>query len=318
METTAPETSKKSPTPELKFVYTIHSQEYVGKVLEAVADCDALAIEWVGGSHEKRLDLMFRANDISCGRVSPEKLEEALQYFKNKQDDWDYRLIKGLYGSNKLILPIDASGTQELRELEEKEVAEYDAYYNSLGGPIRTSLEVLGRHIDSTAAVYGFREQEVAEQIKSWLENKASQSAQYKIAVVQGSAHVATSTYLRKQGYKSNREFINWDPERHSLKFAFSYFNEAVRTKVLHPEIEIPLSMKEHVLLESYYGIFVLGDEPKAKNEARQNIATLGDEEVHEVLEGLDPLMQNTKKAWMLAFRLRRHLKKRVERTPTH
>ena len=140
----------------------------------------------------------------------------------------------------------------------------------------------------------------------------------YKIAVVQGSAHVATSTYLRKQGYKSNREFINWDPERHSLKFAFSYFNEAVRTKVLHPEIEIPLSMKEHVLLESYYGIFVLGDEPKAKNEARQNIATLGDEEVHEVLEGLDPLMQNTKKAWMLAFRLRRHLKKRVERTQTH
>lgn len=291
------EVKKEPPITKFKFVFCEHTPENAQKVVDALQDCDSIAIEAFGGSNQYREYMTNLANDITHGKLKGRDYKKALKQFRPNNyygysNGLDDSLLEAFKDSNKTITFIDASEEDRKAQELKKKIDETDKRFFELASrmPIHETKLLLRQRIKLWAAFGKHRDKLMTEQLKVIAEGWKVDKIPTTIGVVMGLGHYSSSTYVQQSGFDVSQIFVV-DNENKTEKPEDSYFQQAIKTANEFPDKPIQLELLERVLLE----YFVRHVTQELAEENYLQIVKLPDQEVRSLLQSIDKIISEHK-----------------------
>ncbi|HVS58154.1 MAG TPA: hypothetical protein VHD60_00235 [Candidatus Saccharimonadales bacterium] len=243
--------------PHYHFVLCKHTIDNIPKIARALEGCDTVLVETVGVEPEYAADLFGMFNAFTDSTIPHEEVSDIvqrnLQRSEDASDHFVLVLASELYGSNKILAPVDVLKThpvfeQLVRGMQQiKQVTRYTAR-----GGIATDqiVQELREALTLQAETDRKREGVVASQLLEYPEYLPHGYGKH-IGVVQGAAHTGTYQILSRLGLPVSREFIDTLPYASGVHMTFPWAVMATRQKRFKPDSLLPDALLRYVLLES-------------------------------------------------------------------
>lgn len=243
--------------PALHFVYCRHTPDNVPAIAAALEDCDAVLIESIGTDRELLEQNFELLNAITFGDITPHHAQELVRYNtegENLNEMIDLLLAYELYGTRKMILPIDIAKASPIYARQEESIIREADFWKQVGrGTISLSLAktMLASIIREKAAINTAREGIVTSQLIAYSERLAAEYGYKKVGVVQGAVHTNSSHEMIARQVPTTRQFVDRDDNVAGQKIQFGPYETAARFKRFFPADTLSDELLTKILVEN-------------------------------------------------------------------
>ena len=248
----------------LKFIYENHSilATHKRKLIAEVADCQVVLMEAYGGTKADRhrlhgiLDSVTHSDpDQHTGHSMKEYLETVVG--PGCEEVVGISLALGLRGTGKYVRYIDMPGSEEAEQYRAIQKEKYDAVQRALETEgTETLIQTIDHYAKSEGLVIRYRDEFVWGQIKQYLVefSELLEEPDFKMAVIQGSAHTASSHRAQDEGITYERRFIGADisSAETGLKHFYPPGAALWRHYALKPDVPAPRNLLQRDLFIKY------------------------------------------------------------------
>jgi hypothetical protein len=284
----------------IQFFYVEHlGEENSARLLEQLQDYDVVALEFVNPSEHKKI-FQGTINQVTHS-IDPHQVDTILGGDAGRalsKDPFANALIKGLAGTNKEVILIDAA-QEDLPELLDIEASE-KALNQAI---LHESTDIAMTHLKEFISAYGAmnikREHLVAEQIRHFATKLESSK---KIAVVQGAAHTHTYLELKRSGVAAEREFLTDHPSGSSYRGQQQVFPLSVtlvRKLAMLPNEPVPEDSWRQCLVAEYAQFTTWDEAPEASKSYIESVdkalQKIEGEELQTLLTSIDNVRETVR-----------------------
>ena len=307
-ETTAtPEQAPHGPT--YKFIFAEHLAENTPQIVEALQDCDVVALEMEDvpdQNFREKLDMFFTEAvksepDPAFKQAADEMLQEA-----EDENDTDGLFLKGmlqgLAGSDKQIVTMGRNLDQpdELRQEAQMATMTWFAFRHTQA-PHDSARKALADHLTALGRDMPGREEIMANILRA-LPEKQGLADDKVVGVVLGATHTGVQHGMSKD-FSTQRVFVGGDQGytlRAGEKKRFGEGDTAVRSLRFNREAQIAGPVLNRIMLTEAYadtdtfmpeaGQATVHDKARATRRAETYVKNMDDEQVAAQLEEIDVL----------------------------